>query len=89
MAPRVVAHPEARPTEESEVTVDTTEFSVTERVISSAGDPFFAAAPSLGYLAELTPSKRDKLIREAAATEYRAHLRRLMAMGVTDDEDDE
>lgn len=66
--------------------MDTTEFSVTERVISSAGDPFFAAAPAL---AELTPSKRDKLIREAAAPEYRAHLRRIVAAGQFPCDDEE
>jgi hypothetical protein len=57
-------------------------------VVSSAGDPFaYAGQP----LAEMTPSKREKLLREHYAKEYRADLRRIMASGgfasVTDEED--
>jgi hypothetical protein len=86
MAPQVHPHPEARPTAERIGTVDTTEFSVTERVISSAGDPFVGASKPL---AEMLPSERERLIREHYAPEYREHLRRIVAAGVTDDEEEE
>ncbi len=59
--------------------------SVDQRVIGVAGDPFFAAAPAL---AEMLPSERDKLLREHYAVEYREHLRRIMAAGVTDEEEE-
>jgi hypothetical protein len=61
------------------------ETSLTERIISVAGDPFVAAATPL---AEMTPSQRDKFLREYHAPEYRQHLRRIMAAGVTDEEDE-
>ena len=60
--------------------------SVDQRPVSVAGDPFFAAAPAL---AEMLPSERDKLLREHHAVEYREHLRRIMAAGVTDKEEEE
>jgi hypothetical protein len=60
--------------------------SVTERLIGVSGDPFFAAAPTL---AEMTPSQRDKFLREHHAPEYRRDLQRLMALGVTDEEGEE
>jgi hypothetical protein len=58
--------------------------SVVQRVVSVAGDPFAAAATPL---AEMTYSQRDKFLREAYAPEYREHLRRIIAAGVTDEED--
>ncbi len=62
--------------------------SVAQRMLGVGGDPFFAAAPAL---AELTPSQRDKALREYHAPEYREHLRRIMARfpGVTDEEEEE
>jgi hypothetical protein len=62
------------------------ERSVTQRLIGVGGDPFAHAGQPL---AEMTPSKRDKLLREHFAPEYREHLRRIMAAGVTDEEEEE
>jgi hypothetical protein len=49
---------------------------IRESRISAAGDPF----------AGLTASERDKATREHYAPEYRAHLRRLTALKVYDEE---
>jgi hypothetical protein len=54
------------------------ERTVTERLISSAGDPFLAVATPLS---EMMPSQRDKFLRERHAAEYRQDLRRIMALG--------
>jgi len=68
-----------------------TDRSVHQRLIGVGGDPFFAA--SLGYpaLAELTPSQREKALREYHAAEYREHIRRIVARfpGVTDEDEEE
>jgi hypothetical protein len=58
------------------------------RIITSAGDPFFACAPTV--YASMVPSERDKLIRQAHARAYREELRSLAAQGVepVDLEDD-
>jgi hypothetical protein len=58
----------------------------TTQIISSearSGDPFFAAS-----LVDMTPSQRDKAIREHCSHEYRAEIRRLMALGVGEPEKD-
>ncbi len=60
--------------------------SVDQRLIGVEGDPFVYAAPAL---TELTPSQRDKALREYHAPEYREHLRRIMAAGVTSEADEE
>ncbi len=63
-----------------------TDRSVQQRVIGVGGDPFFAASPSL---ADLLPSERERIIREHYGREYRQEIRRLMALGVTDEEEEE
>jgi hypothetical protein len=60
--------------------------SVNARVISGAGDPFLYAAPAL---AELTPSKRERLVREHFGKEYREEIRNLARLGLLDEEDGE
>jgi hypothetical protein len=62
------------------------EATVHQRLISVGGDPFVYAAPAL---AEMTPSQRDKVLREHHAVEYREHLRRIVAAGVFDEEEEE
>ncbi len=62
------------------------ERTVHQRLIGVEGDPFVYAAPAL---AELTPSQRDKALREHYAPEYREHLRRIVVAGVTDEEEEE
>jgi hypothetical protein len=57
--------------------------SVTERVVSSAGDPFLLVAPAL---AEMTPSKRERIIREHYGRQYRHEVRRLALLGHLDSE---
>jgi hypothetical protein len=59
--------------------------TVHQRLIGVGGDPFFAAAPAL---AEMTPSARERLVREHYAVEYRQDLRRIVALGVTDEEEE-
>ncbi len=62
------------------------EHTVHQRLIGVGGDPFFAAAPAL---AEMLPSERDRVLREHYAPEYREHIRRIVAAGVTDEEEEE
>ena len=62
------------------------ERSVDQRLIGVGGDPFVYAAPAL---ADLLPSERERLIREHYGREYRQEIRRLMALGVTDEEEEE
>ncbi len=62
------------------------ERSVDQKLIGVGGDPFAAAATPL---AEMTPSQRDKVLREHYAPEYRRDLRRIMALGVEETDEEE
>jgi hypothetical protein len=57
-----------------------------DTIISSAGDPFVAAAPAL---ADMTPSERDRILRDHAASEYRVALRKLAFLRVPGPDDDD
>jgi hypothetical protein len=50
---------------------------------NAAGDPFAA------WVAELTPSQRDKAIREFYAPAYRDQIRRLASYGLLSDEEED
>jgi hypothetical protein len=57
--------------------------SVEKKLIGVGGDPFVAAATPL---AEMTPSQRDKALREHYAAAYRSEIRVLAAQGLLDSE---
>jgi hypothetical protein len=82
MAPAVVAHPGARTTKE----VFVIDRSVEQKLVGVGGDPFVAAAPAL---AEMTPSAREKLLREHYGRECREEVRRLASLGHLDDLDED
>jgi hypothetical protein len=66
--------------------VDEQQSTVTERLVSAAGDPILATAPAL---AKITPSQCERFAREYYGDEYRVELRRLMRLGVEPPEEDD
>ncbi len=55
-----------------------------EVTVSPAGDPFYAAG-----ITDMTPSQRDKFLREYYAPECRMRLRRIMQGGCDEPEEEE
>jgi len=66
--------------------VDEQQSTVTERLVSAAGEPILAAAPAL---AKITPSQCERFAREYYGGEYRVELRCLMRLGVEPPEEDD